>query len=100
MATLPHGYADSPDFPAPGAVEGEQIDQQTAGYVPQSPDPEEKCMNCEHFVEPDRCLLVSGMIDPGGRSELFTPRLPSDGNIPSEPVGDIPISPEDESPSP
>lgn len=76
---LPHGMVDSPDLPAP--TEQEKISQQNAGYVPNSPDPQTTCQICQNFVEPDRCLIVSGVINPLGVSDIFTPKSEDGGAL-------------------
>lgn len=90
-AKLPHGLigADDPSLPAP--TEGEKVSQTAVNYQVQAPNSAARCQLCQNWVEPDRCLIVSGVINPMGVSDFFTPAAQ---NGPISPAGELP-PPED-----
>jgi len=52
----------------PGAG-GPKVSQDVANYRPATGN--DSCSVCKHFLPPDACELVDGMISPGGVSDLF-----------------------------
>jgi len=73
MAQLPHGMMGVDDLDLPAPTEGEKVSKENAAYLPVSEDPATACSACKYFVEPDRCQIVTGAIDPAGVSQFFTP---------------------------
>lgn len=87
MAKLPHGMlgAEDPTLPAP--TDTEKVSQVHANYQVQAPDASARCQLCDNFVEPDGCLVVSGVINPMGVSDFFTP---SEQSGPIDPAATLP----------
>lgn len=70
---LPQGLQGAADPTLPAPTEEEKVTPEDANYSSVSPDPAARCAACENFVEPDRCLVVAGVINPMGVSDFFTP---------------------------
>ena len=49
-----------------------RILKQQAGYRARAKT--RKCMNCVHFVKPDKCKIVIGKISPNGTSNYWRKR--------------------------
>lgn len=86
---FPNGMmGDSPSFPP--QVEQDKVSQTNANYQDISPDPSKNCMSCANFVEPDRCLIVAGAINPQGLSDFFTPASENPGDTIGNAAGNPP----------
>ena len=49
-----------------------KISQAAAGYQ-DHPNASQSCATCGHFLQPDKCQLLSGSISPQGWCRLFSP---------------------------
>lgn len=65
------------------------VDQTAARYF----GPDSICQVCTHFLEPDACEVVAGVIDPAGRCSLFNPDELEEP-IDEESIEDVEVSPE------
>ena len=52
-----------------GSMGGGQVDPEVARYM----EPNYRCNNCVHFMEPGSCEIVAGPIDPEAVCSLHTP---------------------------
>lgn len=77
------------DYQYVGSYEYEerQITQAEANYDPVGGDGEQACSNCRFFVSPARCTLVSGIIAPNGKSEMWTAKPATI----DAPAGSVPV---------
>lgn len=51
------------------AMGGGQVDPEVARYL----EPNYRCNNCVHFMEPGSCEIVAGPIDPEAVCSLYSP---------------------------
>lgn len=58
---------------APGSAQQPKISKAQAKYQ-DKPMGEQKCEGCAHFMAPDSCKLVEGMVSPSGWCSLYVAR--------------------------